>query len=95
VYSGDCGASDELVRLADGADLLLREASYAEDVPPELVGALSSATDAGAEAARAAVQHLVLTHLMPATDAAAAIAAAARAFSGPISVARPGLVVEI
>jgi hypothetical protein len=32
---------------------------------------------------------------MPATDAAAAIAAAARAFSGPISVARPGLVVEI
>lgn len=95
VYSGDCGPSDELVRLADGADLLLREASYAEDVPPELVGALSSATDAGAEAARAAVQHLVLTHLMPATDDAAAIAAAARAFSGPISVARPGLVVEI
>ena len=43
VYTGDCGPSDELVRLAQGADLLLAEASYAAGVPPELVGSLSSA----------------------------------------------------
>lgn len=95
VYTGDCGPSEELVPLAAGADLLLAEASYADVVPPELVGALSSATDVGVEAAMATVRQLILTHLMPGTDAAAAMAAAARSFSGPISVARPGLVVDI
>jgi ribonuclease BN (tRNA processing enzyme) len=37
---------------------------------------------------------LVLTHLMPRTDETRAIAAAARSFTGAISVARPGLVIE-
>ena len=95
VYTGDCGPSDELVHLADGADLLLAEASYAEVVPPEIVGALSSAIDVGREARKAGVQHLVLTHLMPRTNGADAIAAAAGSFTGPISVARPGLVVQV
>jgi ribonuclease BN (tRNA processing enzyme) len=95
VYTGDCGPSDDLIRLADGADVLLAEASYAEVVPPEIVGSLSSAADVGREAAAATVQRLVLTHLMPRTDEADAIAAAARLFAGPISVARPGLVIEV
>ena len=95
VYTGDCGPSEELVHLADGADVLLAEASYAETVPPEIIGALSSALDVGREARTASVQRLVLTHLIPKTDEADAIAAAAGSFSGPISVARPGLVVEV
>jgi ribonuclease BN (tRNA processing enzyme) len=95
VYTGDCGPSDELIRLAAGADLLLAEASYAEVVPPENIGSLSSAADTGREAAAAQVQRLVLTHLMPRTDEADAVAAAARYFAGPISVAWPGLVVEV
>jgi ribonuclease BN (tRNA processing enzyme) len=95
VYTGDCGPSEELVALADGADLLLAETSYAETVSPEIVGALSSAADVGREAARAGVKHLVLTHLMPRTDEAEAVAAAARSFTGPVSVARPGLVVDV
>lgn len=95
VYTGDCGPSEELVHLADGTDLFLAEASYAEVVPPDIIGALSSAADTGREAASAKVQRLVLTHLMPRTDEADAIAAAARYFDGPISVARPGLVVDI
>ena len=95
VYTGDCGPSEELVSLADGADLLLAEASYAETVLPEIVGALSSAADVGREAARAGVQRLVLTHLMPRTDEAEAVAAAARSFTGPVAVARPGLVVDL
>ena len=94
VYTGDCGPSEELIHLADGADLLLAEASYADAVPPELVGSLSCAADIGREAAAARVRRLVLTHLMPTTDEADAINAAARHFAGPISVARPGLVVE-
>jgi ribonuclease BN (tRNA processing enzyme) len=95
VYTGDCGPSEELLHLANGADLLLAEASYAEVVPPDIIGALSSAADIGREAATAGVQRLVLTHLMPRTDEADAIAAAARSYAGPISVARPGLVVEV
>lgn len=95
VYSGDCGPSDELIHLAHDADLLLAEASYAETVPPEIVGSLSSATDVGREAAAGGVQRLVLTHLMPETNEADAVAAAARYFAGPISVARPGLVFDV
>jgi ribonuclease BN (tRNA processing enzyme) len=95
VYTGDCGPSDELIGLAAGADVLLAEASYAETVPAEVIGALSSALDVGREARTAGVQRLVLTHLMPKTNEADAIAAASRSFTGPISVARPGLVVDV
>jgi ribonuclease BN (tRNA processing enzyme) len=95
VYTGDCGPSVDLVRLANGADLLLAEASYARDVPPDIVGALSSAADVGREAAAAGVKHLVLTHLMPKTDEPDALAEAARSYSGPVAVVRPGLVIEV
>lgn len=95
VYTGDCGPSAELIGLADGADLLLAEASYAAHVPAEVVGSLSSAADVGREARTARVRALVLTHLMPTTDETDAIAAAARSFTGPIAVARPRLVVEV
>jgi ribonuclease BN (tRNA processing enzyme) len=95
VYTGDCGPSDELAHLAQGADLLLAEASYARVVPPGIVGALSSAADVGRQAGSGRVARLVLTHLMPGTDEADAIAAAAPYFPGPVAVARPGLVVEV
>lgn len=95
VYTGDCGPSDALVRLADKADLLLAEASYAQKVIAEPVGALSSAVDVGREAAMAAVGRLLLTHLVPETDESEAIDAAAQYFEGPIAVARPGLMVEV
>ena len=95
VYTGDCGPSEELVKLADETDLLLAEASYARVVPEEIVGALSSAIDVGREAAAARVGQLVLTHLMPKTPDADAVDAGAQYFDGPIAVARPGLVVEV
>lgn len=94
-YTGDCGPSDALVELARDAGLLLAEASYADEIPEGLVGVLSSAADAGRQAADARVARLVLTHLMPATDPDAAMAAARQAFGGPIDVARSGLVVEV
>jgi ribonuclease BN (tRNA processing enzyme) len=94
-YTGDCAPSEALVLLADATNVLLAEASYAEEVLPDVVGSLSSAADVGAQAAKAGVERLVLTHLMPRTDPDAAVAAAARHFNGPVSVAQPGLVLEV
>jgi ribonuclease BN (tRNA processing enzyme) len=95
VYTGDCGPSAELVRLAAGADVLLAEATFAHEVPEEVVGSLSSARDAGRQAAEAGVRRLVLTHLTPGTDPVAADAAARREFGGPVDVARPGLALPV
>lgn len=95
VYTGDCGPSVDLVSLAGGADLLLAEATFAEEVPAAVVGSLSSATDAGRQAAEAKVARLVLTHLQPGTDAAAARRAARTQYDGPVSVARPGMSVRV
>ena len=63
-YSADTGESDALVRLAEGADLLLCEASFldAPDLPPNLH---LTARQAAQHAARAGVGQLVLTHLVP------------------------------
>ena len=60
-------------------------------MPDEVVGSLSTSRDAGRQAAEAGVRRLVLTHLTPGTDPAAAEAAARREFGGPVDVARPGL----
>lgn len=90
-YTGDAGPSAAMVELARGVDLLLAEASYAEEVPAENVGALSSARDAGAVAAESEVAELVLTHLLPGTDRDAAIRAAVSRFAGPTRVAVEGL----
>ena len=95
VYTGDCGPSDALVALATGADVLLAEASYAETVPAEIAGSLSSAVDVGRAAAAAGVSRLILTHLMPRTDPAEAIAAARRSFAGPISAGQAGLSLDV
>ena len=56
---------------------------------------LSSARDAGRQAADAGVGTLVLTHLLPGTDRRRSAAAARAEFGGPIKVARPGLRLEV
>lgn len=94
-YTGDAGPSDDLVELADGTGLLLAEATYAEAVPSGNAGVLNSALEVGRQAHRARAARLMLTHLLPGTDPDTSRAAAARSFDGPISVARPGLVVEL
>ena len=68
-YSADTGPCDELVRLADGADVLLSEASFVDGpgLPPDLH---LTARQAGQHAARAGVGELVLTHLVAWNDPA-------------------------
>jgi ribonuclease BN (tRNA processing enzyme) len=94
-YTGDSGPSSNIADLASGADLFLAEATYVDRVPSGEARYLSSAWDAGHQAAAAKVARLVLTHLWPGTDPIAAQRSAAQAFEGPIDVARCGLVVDL
>ena len=94
-YTGDTGPSRDLLRLARDADLFLAEATYAERVPPAAARYLSSARQAGENAARAGVGHLLLTHLWPGSDPHAAEAAARRAYRGTVGVARGGMCIDL
>ena len=81
VISGDTTASDNLIQLAKGADVLVHEAMYlpgvdrlAARVPnhpglkQHLLASHTSAEDAGRVAQEAGVKLLVLSHLVPADD---------------------------
>jgi ribonuclease BN (tRNA processing enzyme) len=90
-YSADTAPCDALIRLAQGADLFLCEASYLDGVdnPPDLH---LTGREAGEYATKAGVGRLVLTHLVPAWGSEAmTYEAAAAAFGGPVDIARPGM----
>jgi len=89
-YTGDTGPTGALTALADGADLLLSEATLeSTDTGPH--GHLSAA-DAGRAAAAAGVRRLVLTHHRDAGRAwlEARRADAAAVFDGTVDIAVPG-----
>jgi ribonuclease BN (tRNA processing enzyme) len=88
-YSADTGACDALPALADGADLLLCEASFLDrpGLPRDLH---LTARQAGEYAARSAVGELVLTHLVPWNSRDASAAEAASAFGGRLALAEVG-----
>jgi len=94
-YTGDCGPSTLVAELARQADLLLAEASYIDLVPEDSRRYLSSASQAGRRAAQAGTGRLLLTHLLPGTDRAAARDAAASHYTGHVGVAASGLVLEL
>lgn len=89
-YSGDSAPCEALVRLAKNVDLFLCAAGTMTSSPihpnPRQAGEL--ATAAGA-------RHLVLTHLAPGSDAAEALALAASAYAGPLSLAVEGSEFEL
>jgi ribonuclease BN (tRNA processing enzyme) len=94
-YTGDTGPSDEVAELARDADLLLAEASYVEQVPEDSRRYLTSARQAGRQAKAAGAHRLLLTHLFPDTDAAAARAAAEAEYDGEIAIATAGLSIDL
>ena len=94
-YSADTAPCDALIRLANGADLFLCEASYndGDDNPPDIH---LTGRDAGEAAAKAGVAKLVLTHLVQAWSSEANVyQSASAAFSGPVEVTRAGARYEI
>lgn len=94
VYTADTGPGTDLAPFAQGADLLLSEATYAGERtgPPVHL----TAAQAGELAHRAEVRQLVLTHLAPDVDPTQA-KEEARKTAGEISVslARPGRVIQL
>jgi len=94
-FTGDTGPSPDLLALARGVDLYLAEATFPDHVPEDSAHYLSSAVQAAQVAAQASVRHLVLTHLWPGTDPRAAHQAAVGAYDGLITVARPGLIIDL
>jgi ribonuclease BN (tRNA processing enzyme) len=89
-YSSDSAPCEALLRLAQGADMFLCEASYTDgmDNPPNLH---LTGREAGEIASKAGVGRLVLTHLVTAWGSEAnAFAAAEAAYAGPVEVARSG-----
>jgi ribonuclease BN (tRNA processing enzyme) len=93
-YSADTGESDELVRLAAGADVALFEASFLTQpgLPPDLH---LTARQAAEHATRAGAGHLVLTHLIPWNDPEACREEAAAAYNGTLTLAKTGLTIEL
>jgi ribonuclease BN (tRNA processing enzyme) len=93
-YSADTGSTPALDDLARGADLLLCEASYLDG--PGLPGNLHlTGRQAGDCATRAAAGQLVLTHLVPWNDRQQSLREAASAYSGPLSLAASGRVIDL
>ena len=89
VYSADTGASDALVALAQGADVLLCEASVGPD--EEFVPDLHmTGRMAGEHADKAGVERLIVTHVPPWNSRQEAADEAAAAFHGPVEIAEPG-----
>jgi ribonuclease Z len=88
VYSSDTEPSSELVALAQGADILLHEATG--EGPGH-----SSAAQAGEAARQAGVRRLILIHSDPYADSAALAAAASAVFPGPVEVATDRMEIPI
>ncbi|SDX93695.1 Ribonuclease BN, tRNA processing enzyme [Micromonospora pattaloongensis] len=95
VYSSDTAPCEALLRLAQGADLFLCEASYLDGVanPPDLH---LTGREAGEIAAKAGVGKLLLTHLVAAWGSESEThEAAASTFTGPVEIVRPGARYEV
>ncbi|SEF90039.1 Ribonuclease BN, tRNA processing enzyme [Thermomonospora echinospora] len=94
-YSGDTGRCDALVDLARDADLFICEAAFVEgrNNPPDMH---LTGREAGDHAARAGVDRLVLTHLLPWNDPAVTLAEAKMSdYAGMIELAQVGTVYDL
>jgi ribonuclease Z len=96
VISGDTAPSDNLVKHARGADVLIHEVYLPEhfdrvdspDVAARLKRYHTSAEEVGEIARRAEVKLLVLTHVIPSDGEAEIVRRAGKHYRGPIVVGR-------
>jgi ribonuclease BN (tRNA processing enzyme) len=94
LYTGDTAPCAELDALAQGASLMLAEASFldGEDNPDHLH---LSGPEAAAVATRAGIGRLVLTHIPPWYRSEEILSEARATFAGELLVAVPGLTLTL
>jgi ribonuclease BN (tRNA processing enzyme) len=92
VYSGDTDYSEELIRLSEGADLLICELAFPDGkkVPGHLTPSL-----AGEIAAKAGVSHLILTHFYPECEDADIFSQCRSTYNGPLSLAEDLMQIDL
>ena len=102
VFSGDTGPSENLIRLAAGADVLVHEVidpDWIASRPPASrqhhQSAHTAADQLGPIAERAGVRTLVLTHIVPADSPRATLERAAGGFSGELVVGTDGAALPV
>jgi ribonuclease BN (tRNA processing enzyme) len=93
-YGADCRPTDEIVRFAHGADLLLIEATLPR---PERTGERGHLTprEAGEHGRKAGAGRLVITHISDELDELWARAEASEGFGAPVEVAEEGAVYDV
>jgi ribonuclease BN (tRNA processing enzyme) len=93
-YSGDTAPCAGLDAVAEGADLLLAEASFrtGDDNP---AGLHLTGADCGDVAERRRARRLLLTHVPPWHDPQVALAEATARYDGPLELARAGAVYDL
>ncbi|HEX2721783.1 MAG TPA: ribonuclease Z [Gemmatimonadaceae bacterium] len=97
VFTGDSRPSDSTTRIAQGADLLIHEATFADDEQQRAVETgHATAREAADVAVKAGVKQLVLTHLSArySINASELLAQAREVFANTV-VARDGYELEI
>ena len=94
VYGADCRPTERAVEFAQGADLILIEATLPR---PErrASAATSPRREAGEHARERGRRRLVLVHISDELDPSWARDRGGRGFGGPVDVAREGAVYEV
>ena len=96
VYSGDTRPSEEIVRFASGADLLIHEATFADDmIERAKEDGHTTFSQAAEVAVQARVKHLILTHISSRYDDVSPLLEAALKLFPSTIVATDFLEVEV
>ena len=97
VFTGDTRPAESTIRVAEGADLLIHEATFADEEQPRAIETgHATAREAGEVAAKAGVRQLALTHLSArySVNASELLGQAREVFSETI-VARDGMEIDV
>jgi ribonuclease BN (tRNA processing enzyme) len=86
-FTADSGVTTRLVECAQGADLLIADATWLERDRPLPAGIHMTGREAGQLAADAGVARLLLTHVLPTNDPEETAAEAAEVYDGEIITA--------